>query len=168
MLQLRITDKKDFMRQLLTSTIFDSFDLVEATIACANTYTIDGRTNLTFFDQQDLQDNPSLGQEFRSWESQKPICFSLIKGKKTPLHFKFVMYLTKSEMLSCLSTENNLPIQNDIKAFVLTIKFDGTAVYLTTATSYNTFTLDKSLEKVWDKFLLQLLFKHSVSYEQTI
>ena len=52
-----------------------------------------------------------------------------------------------------------------VKAFVLTVRFDGEKAILYTGTSFTTFVADKEPEKLWDEALKQYLFKNEIACE---
>ena len=91
MLALKVASTKTFMNHLLVADTFDNFLMAEAMISTANTYQIDGHINKEFFSGNELSAPPSY--EFSEWKDMKPLCFNLIKGKRTPLFFKFVLHL---------------------------------------------------------------------------
>jgi len=155
MVHIKITSNHDFIKQLFLSDTFNSFFLEEATIKMANTFYVEGRIHKDFFSEEELKSNPLLEEEFRTWESLKAVCFDFIKGKKTPLYFKLVLHSSATEKLK----------KPEVKSYVLTIKFDGTTVYITTGISLYTFQLDKSPEEIWDSYILQLLSQNKIAYE---
>ena len=165
MLALQITSLKNFMNQLLAGDTFDCFLLEEATISTANTYTIDGHINVDFYPLEE-RDAESLPYEFQPWSEIKGLCFNLIKGKRTPLFFKFVFHL-KPEKASTLLTEQNCSVApSDIKALVLNIRFDGTKAIITTGTAYQTFIMSKDVDIIWDKALMKYLSGKDIAYEE--
>lgn len=166
MIFLQINDKKTFMNQLLTLDTFDSFLLAEATITTYNMFFIDGRIVKEFISSDDT-DTTSLGTyEFSLWEHLRAICFNLIKGKRTPVNFKFVMHL-KPELITNLLEKSDCSVTLDeLKAFVLTIKFDSTGLSCTTATAFHSFSLDKTPDKLWDTEIKQFFAKHNIVFEE--
>ncbi len=160
MVALKITSMKQFMNKLLASDAFDSFLLEEATISTSCVYHIDGRINKEF------PDVPAY--DFKPWEEAKGTCFDLIKGKHTPLFFKFVLHL-KPEQTTQLLEQNVQGFDPSLlRAFVLTIKYDGEAITLTSGTAYTTFVLDKSPELLWDKALEKFLTHKEIAYENQL
>ena len=93
------------------------------------------------------------------------MCFNLIKGKHTPLSFKFVFQLNPEQMKRLLVKEECSVDPSLIKALVLTIRFDGTKTLLTTGTSYTTFVLSKEPDQIWDKVLQKYLAGKGISFE---
>ena len=95
----------------------------------------------------------------------KLLCFHLIKGKHTPLFFKFILHL-KPEAARKLMITGGCSIPTDqIKALVLTIKYDGTQVIITTGSAFHTFLMSKEPDTIWDKALQQFLSRKDINYE---
>ena len=109
---------KAFMNHLLVADTFDNFLLEEATISTANVYQIDGHINKEFYATDELTEAQSIPYDFAQWKDMKPLCFNLIKGKRTPLFFKFVLHL-KPEQVSKLMVAGGSNISaEEIKALV--------------------------------------------------
>ena len=98
MLALSVTDIKDFMNQLLIGETFDHFSLIEASIVTFNTFTIDGKLQKDFFDTDTLEAFTENAMEYSLWHDVKPFCFSVIRGKRTPVSFKIVFRLPLKKM----------------------------------------------------------------------
>lgn len=165
MLALQVTNLKSFMNALLAGDLFDIFLLEKASITTAITYTIDGRINKDFYSADELSENP-LPYEFASWVELKSICFNLIKGKRTPLHFQFVLQLMPKHIISILEKGNSSISPNLVKAFIVTIRYDGSTATLYTGTSLTTFLPDKEPEKMWDAAFKQYLYKKEIACEE--
>lgn len=166
MLALQITALKPFMNALLAGDLFDIFLLEEATIATAATYTIDGRLNKDFFSAEEWEEKAANHCEFASWQDMKGICYNLIKGKRTPLHFQFVFHLMPVHVTSILDKGGATISRELLKAFVLTVRYDGEKAILCTGTSFTTFVPDKEPEKLWDAAFKQYLYKKGIACEE--
>lgn len=160
MIALEILSMKNFMNHLLSGDTFDIFLLEEATISTANTYTIDGHMNTDFY-PPDERDEAHIPYVFRPWSEMKGLCFDLIKGKYTPLFFKFVLQLKPEQMQNLLGTE-----PGQVKAFVLNIRYDGNKALLTTGTSYHTFVMTREADLIWDNFLCKYFADKEIGYEK--
>lgn len=165
MIALHITSLKQFMNQLLSSDIFDIFLLQEATITGAYTHIIDGTSHLDFYGDDDPATIPTGTYPFILWKSVKGQIFDLIKGKHTPLNFKIVLHLMPEHVPSILAKGSSNISPQQIKAFVLTIRFDGGKTLLTTATAFHSFVMDKEPDKLWDENLQNYLTKKEVLFE---
>ncbi len=165
MLALKISSTKSFMNHLLVADTFDNFLMAESCISTANTYQIDGHVNKDFFSSESASETSLPPYDFSEWKDMKPLCFNLIKGKHTPLFFKFVLHL-KPEAVSKLLVAGGCTIPAEqIKALVLTIKYDGTQVVLTTGSAFQTFVMSKEPDTIWDKALQQFLARKNIEYE---
>lgn len=165
MLALQITNLKPFMNALLVGDFFDIFLLEKATIATASTYTIDGRINTDFYSPEELADNP-LSYEFASWQDLKSICFNLIKGKRTPLHFQFILQLMPKHIIPILEKGNASISPDLVKSFSVNIRYDGSKLIIYTGTSFTTFVPDKEPERLWDVAFKQYLLKKEIACEE--
>lgn len=165
MLALKISSTKTFMHHLLVNDTFDNFLMSDATISTANTYQLDGHINKDFFSSEELMDGSCPAYDFSEWKDMKPLCFNLIKGKRTPLFFKFILHLKPEAVGKLLAAGScNIPLEQ-VKALVLTIKYDGTQVVLTTGSAFHTFVMSKEPDNIWDKALLQFLARKNIDYE---
>ncbi len=166
MVALSVKSTKNIMGALLMTEAFDDFEVCEVTITTFNTFSIDGHIEKNFYTSEEINDMQEGLPIFSSWKDIRPICFSLIKGKKTPVSFKFILQ-ANSRLIDELCSNAEVTVQRDlIKGLVLNIKYEEGRVNLVSACSYKTFTMDKSLDEAWDKYLPQLLNKLKLDYEE--
>ena len=163
MIALQITSLKIFMNQLLAGDAFDIFLLEGATVSTANTYTIDGHINPEFYSPEE-RTSENIPYPLKPWSELKGMCFNLMKGKHTPLYFKFVLHMQPDKAAAMLTKAQVDP--DIIRALVLTIRYDGEKTVLTTGCAYQTFTMDKSADTAWDKALKKYLDLKGISYEE--
>lgn len=166
MIALKIMNIKQFMSRLLGSGDFDSFLLEEASISTYNTFLIDGHQNKDFYTTEEWEDESIRPYGFSTWKSIRPICFDLIKGTRTPTAFRFVLHLIPKYVESVLNSSETAIEPQQIKAFVLNIKYDGTDLTIVTGTSYHTFLMDKTPDVLWDQTVRQFLSKKEIAYEE--
>ena len=166
MIALKITNIKQFMSRLLTGEDFDSFLLEEASISTYNTFTIDGRQNREFYTSEEWEDKEIRPYEFTAWKTIRPVCFDLIKGKRTPTAFQFVLHLIPGHTAAILEKGDTAVTADQVKAFVLNIKYDGAALTLITGTSFHTFLMDKTPDALWDHAVKHFLEKRQIDYEE--
>ena len=144
MIALQVQDVKDFMSRLLIGTDFDAFWLCEANVTTFVTYHIDGSLHKEFFDSEQAEMLARTERTFSTWKEIKPFCFSIMKGKHTPLHFKIVFQLSRQNVEKLL------------------VQYDGSHVTCTTGTSLRTFTMDKSLDRVWDEMVTKFFRQQQI------
>ena len=165
MLALKIIDVKDFMNKLLIGDVFDRFSFMEASITTFNTFTIDGRLQYDFFDTDTRTALSEKTAEYSPWHDVKAYCFSIIRGKRTPLNFKIVFQLSPEQVKSLLKNEENtadIPVRN----FCLNIQYRNQNLLCTTGVSYSSFSIDKRLEHLWDDSLRIFFSSHHISCER--
>lgn len=166
MIAIEITDLKLFMNHLLLKGTFDSFLLEEGTLKTAQTFFIDGHLNLDFYTKEELENSPLAKQEFSSYASLRPLILSLVKGNHTPLYFKFVLHAGEAYMGKLLQKHQLTPEALQLKALILTIRYDGTNLVCTTGTAYHTFVMDKTADIIWDQALKASFQSMGISFEE--
>lgn len=162
----RISDLKNFMNKLLLTDSFDYFLLEEGTIITANAFQIDGHIQKDFYTKEEQEDPSLCPYDFSLWKDIRPFCFQLIKGKRTPLSFKFVLLLMPEHMERILMTGDFSDHGNLVKAFTLTVKYDGSHVTLITGLSTATFLMDKTPEQLWDNAFLKFMNNKQIAWEE--
>ena len=160
MLSLFIPDIKDFTSQLFLKDSFDSFCFIEGDIVTFNTFHIDGFVQKGFFDTD------TVLPEYSYWKNVREYCFNIIKGKRTPLSFRFIFSLSRKN-IERLVSQNVPPIHpEDVNGLYLNVHFDGSRITCVTGTSFKTFTLDKTLEHLWDEMITNFLHQKGIPFEQ--
>lgn len=154
MISIEISDIKSFMSKLLVKDTYDRLLVSEITLTTGNTYNISGKINRSFYTGEELEALPS--QDYASWETFRPTCFSLIKGIKTPSFFK-IIFLLPSDMVEELLGQNHLDYRlSDINGLFINLKYQDGRLTCVTGTSLSLFTLDKSLEQAFDNLVSTL------------
>ncbi len=153
MISIKIHDINNFMTQLLTNELFDSFLLCDGEISTTNSFTINGRINKSFF----AEDESMNLENFIYWKQLKHICFEIIKGKKVPTKMKFVFSAPSTHYEKFIS-ESGAPFTlENIGGLYLHIYFENNEITCITGTSLNTFSMDKTLDNYWDDKMLNFL-----------
>ncbi len=160
MISLTLPDIKDFTSHLLLKDSFDSFCFIEGEIVTFNTFRIDG------FIQKDFFDTDTELPEYSYWKNVRDYCFQIIRGKRTPLSFRFVFSLSPKN-IGRLIRQNVPSIRpDDVQGLYLNLHFDGTHLTCVTGTSFKTFILDKSLEHIWDEMVKKFFHQKGIIFEQ--
>lgn len=164
MISLKIIDVKAFMSSLLVQNIFDNFLLSELDIITNNHFHMTGGLNEAFYSSDELE--LLAGRKYSTWSEIKPFAFSLIKGNKLPLSIKIVFLLSQENTQNVLK-KSGLPIEaTDVNGLFLNVRYEKGNLSLITGTSIKTFTLDKSLEQVWDTDLKSFLRQREIPVEE--
>ena len=160
MILLSISEVKEFMSKLLLSDTFDSFLFIEGEIVTFNTFSIFFYLQKDFFDKDMIPE-----RNYSLWKELREYCFSLIRGKRTPLRFKFVFGLSEPNIEKLLRQQGLSFTPQDVQGLYLNISYDGHSLRCVTGTSMNLFTLDKSLEEAWDKMVQKFFVQKEISFE---
>lgn len=166
MLALTVIDIKDFMNQLLIGDTFDRFSLIEASIVTFNTFTINGKLQKEFFDTDTLGIFTENNQEYSLWRDVKSYCFSIIRGKRTPVSFKIVFRLPQEKKDNILKQAIPDFSPDMISGLYLNLQYKNKMLLCTTGTSFQSFIPDKRPEQFWDNVVSNFLHKHKISFEQ--
>lgn len=160
MIALSLTEVKECMSQLLLTENFDPFLFIEGEIMTFSTFTMDGYLKKEFFDGDEAPE-----REYALWKDVREYCFSLIKGKRTPLSFKFVLGLSDSNIQKLLEGQGLDYQPQDVRGLYINLRYDGTKLQCVTGTAMNIFTMDKSLEQAWDSMVQKFFTQKGIEYE---
>ena len=163
MVMIEIENIKKFMAGFLGGNLFDDFLMSEGKLSMNISYEFDGKILKEFYDTEEwkeMKQYPYVTWEeekemkqypYVTWEEEKEKIFSLVKGKKTPLSFQFVMML-KPDLSTEFLAKYNLAVREDeIAGLFINILYDRQGLKCTSGVSRKTFVLDKTLEEAWDQ-----------------
>lgn len=168
MIALEIKGTKNIMNALLRSGQFDSFLVEEAVITTFNTFHIDGHLVKAFYSSEELEalETSQKSTVFSCWSDIRPVCFELIKGKKTPVSFKVVLHAAPQLIEKIAANPECGVAANLIRSLGLNIRYDNGKVTCLTGSAFTTFVMDKSVERLWDAYVRQLLSGFGLDFEE--
>ncbi len=166
MIAITILDQKDFMNKLLLGNVFDAFWLVEASITTYNTFTIDGTLHRDFFENSVLEALDRSHRTHSLWHEVKPFCLSIIKGKHTPLNLKIVFQLSRKNTSQAISESGVDLTPEDVNGLYLNLQYANSQLTCTTGTSLRLFTMDKTLDIIWDNMVLAFFKQKGIAFQQ--
>ena len=164
MIMLNVPEVKPFMAKLLTQTCFDSFLLREMELSTFTNFTIKGY-NEAFYTKEELEERGVINTTL--WSDVRSVAFSMIKGNKTPLMFKIVLQLPADCCAELVEQSGGKIHNEEVGGLYLNIRFEKGELYIITGTAIKTFTMDKTLEQVWDSEVKHLLRVQGILYEET-
>ena len=164
MIALNVLDIKPFMKHFLVGSTFDSFDLSEGSVTTFCTFSIDG-TYMKEFDDSDGE-NEDTDRAFIPWSRVREHVFTLIRGKRTPLAFKFVFMLPKKAVPRFLEKSGIAMDASEVTGLFLNVSFRSRKLMLTTGTSLRTFTMDRTVDNAWDSYILGFLKSREIAAEK--
>ena len=168
MIALEIKITKNIMNALLLSEQFDSFLVEEAIITTYNTFHIDGHLVKDFYTNEELEllESEEKSTTFSCWQDIRPFCLQLIKGKKTPVSFNVLLHAAPLLIEKIAANPECGVAANLIRSLVLNIRYDNGKVTCITGSAFTTFVMDKSVDKLWDAYMRQLLSDFGLDFEE--
>ena len=165
MLALKITDQKDFTNKLFLGDTFDLFWLNQAEITTSNLFTIDGRLQTEFFDNDQQEFLSSSHRTYSLWKEVKPICYSIIRGTRAPLSFKIVLQFSPNKAAALLQN-SSLPFPPEqVAGLYLNLQYKNKTLLCTTGTSLKTFFPGKELDHLWEQYVTEFFSRNEISAE---
>lgn len=166
MLALKINDVKNFMNHLLAGTEFDSFYLSEATFTTYCRFSIDGELQKDFYDTDTADQLTSDHITYASWQTIRPHCFSIIKGKLPPVRFKIVLTLKPSQLPLSMGEAPISFVREHVNALFLNIHYHDKELFVTTGISTESFTLSKEPDGDWAELAMNFLKTSGFDFEE--
>jgi hypothetical protein len=168
MIALEIKGTKNMMNSLLASEQFDSFLVEEVVVTTFNTFHIDGHLVKEFYSSEELEALGISSQPaaFSRWKEIRPVCFQLIRGKKTPVSFKVVLHAAPQLVEKIAANPECGVAANLIRSLALNIRYDNGRVTCVTGCGFTTFIMDKSVEGLWDTCVRGLLSGFGIDFEE--
>lgn len=152
------------MGSLLIQKVFDNFLLSEAEVLTYAHFSIDGKTNQSFYSEEEKEELQL--KKYAKWAEIKPYVFSVVKGNKLPLSIKIVMLLSPENAEKLIAQSGVSINKEEVNGFFLNIRFEKDNLTIVTGTSIATFTLDKNLDHFWDDNVKKFLKKEGIAAEE--
>ncbi len=156
-------DLKDITSHIFLKDTFDSFLLYEAEFVTGNTITLDGALQKEFYDSDELEEMKET--DYIRWSNIKPVCFSIIKGKKLPLSFKITFKLSKNNTEKFIASSGIYLSADELNGLLLNLRYSNNKLIAITGTSTKSFTLDRSYEKEWDDLIIKFFKSKDILIE---
>lgn len=166
MVALEINEIGAFTNQLLKGGMFDNFLLQEAVISQAFDYTIDGSIHPDYYSEDEQEQLRLSGLKYIPFSQVRPICLEMLKGKRKPGYFKFVFLLSPKNQASTIRHSGTGFQPEDVTGMFLNLIYKNGSLTCTTGVSYRIFSLDKTLEKEWDRMAAVFFKQHGIAVEE--
>ena len=167
MIQIQLNSIKEFMNQLLCSDYFDDFSCILGEITTFNTFTMDGFIHREYHSNPDENQNspPFDEPQYSTWADLREFSYSLMKGQKPPLRFKFIFRYPNREIEPFIARHHLESSTGEIQGLYFNIRYENQHLQITTGTTLKTFSLSKDIENAWDKEFITLMDNLKMDYE---
>ena len=163
MIAVRLPDLKTATTLLFMQDAFDRFPLYEASFLTRCSFSIDGFRNAEFFPEEE---NREAQEEYILWQDLKPLAFSVIKGKRLPLRFKVVLRAPKDVVRQLLEQSDTAFAEEQVESLHMIFTYKAGQLVCTTGSSFKVFTMDRTLDKLWDAWTLRFFEEHGIRIEE--
>lgn len=153
---------------MLRGEDFDDFLLAEASVTAGISYVIDGHLTKEFYTGEELEAMGLTGERCMRYGKVRPLCFDMIKGKRTPRSFRFVFLASKEQVRELLRQELPGVLPEEIGNLSLNIRFSRQELTVTCPVTLNTFAMDKTLEQIWESRICTFFKKRGIALEQIV
>ena len=118
-----------------------------------------------FFDKSTWEDPSQRPYDYAAWSQVRPFLRDLIRGKRVPVSFHFILHLKPEIMQAMLEKEGDNELISCVGAFVLTIRYKDGQVSLLSGISMKSFTMNKNADRLWDKTIRRFLEANEIAFE---
>ena len=99
-------------------------------------------------------------------ENASAVLFSLIKGKRLPESFSITLQMPERGISRFLESSGLAASADTVQALCMNIRYEEGTMSVITAASLSIFTLDKSIDMEWDRFVQEFLKKKGIAFTQ--
>ncbi len=145
MISHEVDSVKEFIEELKNNKKFDSFYLYEARVKSRLDYYVNGKQNEASFDMDNQMES-----EYITWKDIKETIFFLFGENIVPHSFRIILMFSRDNIEKLIELNDLSYKVDDISALFFNLYYDGDKFTITTGSSMRTFSLDKSIEKIWD------------------
>ncbi len=164
MIALKMEDLKACTSQLFVGNTFDPWLLREASITTFNTFMIDGRVRQGYYTELEMEENQI--EKLSAWKVLRPICFSLIKGKKLPGSFHIMLQYPPKNVKEFLQSAGLGYSEEQVGGLYINFRYEDHVLSCVTGISLNIFTMDRQMDREWDKFVRMYLKGKSLPFTE--
>lgn len=157
----RAEDLRSFTQALFTRDSFDPFLVLEAEFRTYCLFSVRGNTERGWYTDEELETEQV--EDYTSWKKLRPVCFSLIRGRKTPISFRITFRLPPAEEEELLQESSGGVRSEELGGFFLNVKYEDGKLLCFSASSINRFPPDRVLEEAWDRRAEQFFREHGLA-----
>ena len=148
---IEIDNVKKMVEMLLSSDFFGNMLLYKAEVKGAYDISMDGNINKDFYDSDDLYvHEKEIREGYISWANSRNLFYQSLRGKNLPLSFNIMLMVPKSDIESVIKNSNAEIDTSDVSSLSLNVIYDREKMIVTSGTSMKFFTMDRSIEVIWD------------------
>lgn len=150
---IRISPKKlrEFNRHLFAETTFDAFLVPEAHFVTSFRTDFSGKASEASSSEGAGENAPSESP-CAGWKEIRPIALQMVR-RSPPKSFSVVLKLPDAQVGQVLAAAGLSEAAASVSGLYLNIRYAKEELVLTSGCTQKTFSLDRSEEKAWDRYL---------------
>ena len=156
----RILDVKDFMSHVLTKETFDDLLLAEAKISGKAGLYLSGKPAEGFYEEEDLDESGYV-----CYGHLRKICLAMVQGQRTPDSFTMMFVLPRKKLSALIENSDSVLNPSDVESLSLLVRFKDGGLSVVTGSAYRIFTMDRTLNEIWDKKVEDFLTKNGIRWD---
>ena len=160
-LKIEASDVKPFMGALLMSEKFDFLEVRGVDLTTFTHFNISGQKIVQVEPEADSDDEDKPEEKVKviycKWAEIRPLVHGFIKGGAKPSHMRIIFSMESNEAQK---------LHDNGAAMYLNITYNGEEVFFTSATAQRGFSLDKSLDHVWEDYLVEFFKSNKIEAKE--
>ena len=165
MVAFKITEIRDFTQKLFIGDTFDLFEVSFAEFQTAYHFRLDGQLNPKYYDTEELKALREEGRELALWKEVKPLCFQIVKGRRTPVFFRIALSPTK-KIPALEAVIDQIKGSGIVSGLGIRFEFSENGITGATGVSLSSFSPDRNPEYLWDESALSFLKSSQIMTEK--
>ena len=131
---------RGFMNRLLKEELFDAFEVRSVEINALTRVDVSGELS-------------GDSRTFATWAQLRPLVVAIIKNHQMPRYLKIIFSYAAETVSS---------IHQNASALFLNLVYESGGLHFTAATAQKLFSLDKSLDEEWEKYVNSFFSRNGV------
>ena len=160
-LKIEASDVKSFMGTLLMSEQFDFLEVRGVDLTTFTHFNISGQKTQQIGSETDSDDEDKPEEKVKTiycnWAEIRPLVHGFIKGGAKPSYMKIIFSMESGEAQR---------LHDNAAAMYLNVTYNGEEVFFTSATAQRGFSLDKSLDHVWEDYLVEFFRTNEIAVKE--
>lgn len=165
MFVFQITEIRDFTTKLFIGNTFDWFEVTVAEFQTACHFKLDGRLRADYYDDDRKQKLLESNRQFIFWNEVKPLCYQIIKGRRTPLSFRVALNVSR-QVPGLQNVLERAAASGSVSSLNIRFEFSNNKVIGATGVSMSSFSSDRTIEYLWDEAALAFLRSGEILVEK--
>ena len=133
----------------LTDLSFRLLSVLNHSPLSISAYHVDATRQLPKSTSGDVHEK-EISEGYVTWANSRNLFYQALRGKNLPISFNITLIVPKSDNEKILKKYNENIDVSDLSSLSLNVIYDREKMIVTSGTSMKFFTMDRSIEMIWD------------------